>query len=203
MPLDRKRCRLSSIALAARSRRESIRVSGGRMPFDRRRSVLSFFALVARFRGVSAFRKPMRYPASAAVRALGSMLKYSLASFSYLSSLHCRTSHDVNRRIFGNVNRKLTICDNPILTTPERCLKFEMTKVNHLTLGHEGHEKLRKPSGRPRFLMPLFSPIPLTPGRPEESHLQSPTDPYVSLSTHTARVSHFLEASRLQVDEER
>ena len=34
---------------------------------------------------------------------------------------------------FGNVNRKLTICDNRILTTPERCLKFEMTRVNHLT----------------------------------------------------------------------
>lgn len=33
----------------------------------------------------------------------------------------------------GNVNRKLTICDNRILTTPERCLKFEMTRVNHLT----------------------------------------------------------------------
>ena len=33
----------------------------------------------------------------------------------------------------GNVNRKLTICDNLILTTPERCLKFEMTRVNHLT----------------------------------------------------------------------
>ncbi len=28
------------------------------------------------------------------------------------------------------------------------------------------------------------------PGRPEESHLQPPTDPYVSLSTHTARASH-------------
>jgi hypothetical protein len=39
-----------------------------------------------------------------------------------------------------------------------------------------------------------------SPGRPEESHLQSPTDPYVSLSTHTARVSHSLEASQLQVD---
>jgi len=34
-----------------------------------------------------------------------------------------------------------------------------------------------------------------TPGRPEESHLQSPTDPYMSLSTHTARASLSLEAS--------
>jgi type I restriction enzyme R subunit len=33
----------------------------------------------------------------------------------------------------GNVNRNLTICDNPILTTPEQSLKFEMTRVNHLT----------------------------------------------------------------------
>jgi hypothetical protein len=41
------------------------------------------------------------------------------------------------------------------------------------------------------------------PGRPEESHLQTPTDPYVSLSTHTARASHTLEASRLQVDAEK
>jgi hypothetical protein len=40
--------------------------------------------------------------------------------------------------LLGNVNRKLTICDNPILTTPERCLKFEMTKVNHLTLSLSG-----------------------------------------------------------------
>ena len=35
--------------------------------------------------------------------------------------------------LIGNVNRKLTICDNPILTTPEQSLKFEMTRVNHLT----------------------------------------------------------------------
>jgi hypothetical protein len=36
------------------------------------------------------------------------------------------------------------------------------------------------------------------PGRPEEFHLQSPTDPYVSLSTHTARVRHPLDTSRHQ-----
>jgi len=41
-------------------------------------------------------------------------------------------------RYDGNVNRKLTICDNRILTTPERCLKFEMTRVNHLTLSLSG-----------------------------------------------------------------
>ena len=29
--------------------------------------------------------------------------------------------------------RKLTICDNRILTTPERCLKFEMTRVRRRT----------------------------------------------------------------------
>jgi len=45
--------------------------------------------------------------------------------------------------------------------------------------------------------------LALMPGRPEESHHQSPTDPYVNLSAHTARVSHSLEASRLQVDAER
>ena len=39
----------------------------------------------------------------------------------------------VNSLKNGNVNRKLTICDNRILTTPEQCLKFEMTRVNHLT----------------------------------------------------------------------
>lgn len=35
----------------------------------------------------------------------------------------------------GNDNRKLTICDHRILTTPARCLciAFEMTRVNHLT----------------------------------------------------------------------
>ena len=37
-------------------------------------------------------------------------------------------------------------------------------------------------------------------GRPEEFHLQSPTDPYVSLSAHTAPASLSLGASRLQAD---
>ena len=37
--------------------------------------------------------------------------------------------------------------------------------------------------------------LDFAPGRPEESHLQSPTDPYMSLSTHTARASLSLEAS--------
>jgi len=38
------------------------------------------------------------------------------------------------------------------------------------------------------------------PGRPEEFHLQSPTDPYVSLSTHTARASLPPVASQPQAD---
>ena len=37
------------------------------------------------------------------------------------------------QELVGNVNRILTICDNRILTTPELCLKIEMTRVNHLT----------------------------------------------------------------------
>ncbi len=39
------------------------------------------------------------------------------------------------RILGGNDNRKLTICDHRILTTPARCLciAFEMTRVNHLT----------------------------------------------------------------------
>ena len=41
-----------------------------------------------------------------------------------------------------------------------------------------------------------------TPGRPEESHLQSPTDPYVSLSTRTARASPSRAASPLHGDAE-
>jgi hypothetical protein len=44
--------------------------------------------------------------------------------------------------------------------------------------------------------------IEATPGRPEESHHQSPTDPYVSFSTHTARVSLSLETSQSQADAE-
>ncbi len=43
----------------------------------------------------------------------------------------------------------------------------------------------------------------LRSGRPEDSHLQSPTEPYVSLSTHTARVSRAVETLRLQRDAER
>jgi len=41
-------------------------------------------------------------------------------------------------------------------------------------------------------------PFSLTPGRPVESHHQSPTDPYVNLSAHTAPVSLPLESSRSQ-----
>ena len=37
-------------------------------------------------------------------------------------------------------------------------------------------------------------------GRPEEFHLQSPSEPYVNLSIHTARASHELETSRSQAD---
>jgi hypothetical protein len=40
-------------------------------------------------------------------------------------------------------------------------------------------------------------------GRPEGSHLQSPSEPYVNLSIHTAPVSHSLEASQFQADAER
>jgi hypothetical protein len=39
---------------------------------------------------------------------------------------------------------------------------------------------------------------PGPPGRPEEFHLQSPTDPYLNLSIHTARASQDLAASRPQ-----
>ena len=46
--------------------------------------------------------------------------------------------------------------------------------------------------------MPFFS----DPGRPEEFHLQSPTDPYVNLSIHTARANHTLETFPLQGDVE-
>ena len=37
-------------------------------------------------------------------------------------------------------------------------------------------------------------------GRPEEFHLQSPSDPYVNLSIHTAPANHPLETSRSQTD---
>jgi hypothetical protein len=40
-------------------------------------------------------------------------------------------------------------------------------------------------------------------GRPEDSHLQSPTEPYVNLSTHTAHVSPTVETFLLQRDAER
>jgi hypothetical protein len=40
-------------------------------------------------------------------------------------------------------------------------------------------------------------------GRPEESHLQSPSEPYVNLSIHTAPASHSLETSRSHADAER
>jgi hypothetical protein len=45
--------------------------------------------------------------------------------------------------------------------------------------------------------------LPFPPGRPEESHLQSPTVPYVSLSTHTARASLSPGTSQPQADIER
>jgi hypothetical protein len=41
------------------------------------------------------------------------------------------------------------------------------------------------------------------PGRPEEFHLQSPTDPYVNLSAYTARAGRALTASPLSGDTER
>ena len=49
-------------------------------------------------------------------------------------------------------------------------------------------------------------PVPAgrwSPGRPEEFHHQSPPEPYMNLSAHTARASHSLGASRHQVDKER
>jgi hypothetical protein len=46
-----------------------------RMPFENRRLILSSLAVAALFLRVSAFLKPMRYPAFAAVRACGSMPK--------------------------------------------------------------------------------------------------------------------------------
>ena len=39
-------------------------------------------------------------------------------------------------------------------------------------------------------------------GRLEEFHLQSPTQPYVNLSIHTAPASHPLETSQSQADAE-
>ena len=42
-----------------------------------------------------------------------------------------------------------------------------------------------------------------TSGRPEEFHLQSPSDPYVNLSIHTAPASLPLETSRSHADAER
>ncbi len=42
-----------------------------------------------------------------------------------------------------------------------------------------------------------------TSGRPEEFHLQPPSEPCVNLSIHTAPVSHSLETSQFQADEER
>jgi len=47
-------------------------------------------------------------------------------------------------------------------------------------------------------IMPTFES-----GRPEESHLQSPSEPCVNLSIHTAPASHPLETSRSQADAER
>ena len=48
-----------------------------------------------------------------------------------------------------------------------------------------------------------FRSHPIWSGRPEESHLQSPTEPYVNLSTHTAHVSPTVETFLLQRDAER
>ena len=47
----------------------------------------------------------------------------------------------------------------------------------------------------------LTRPAPIhSPGRPEELHLQPPTEQCVSLSTYTARPSHPLATSRGQAD---
>ncbi|MBU1256015.1 hypothetical protein KKH35_04035 [Patescibacteria group bacterium] len=68
-----------------------------------------------------------------------SPLFYFNQSISYIISFFFSVIHgffsffSISGLTSGNVNRKLTICDNRILTTPERCLKFEMTRVNHLT----------------------------------------------------------------------
>ena len=42
----------------------------------------------------------------------------------------------------------------------------------------------------------------VAPGRPEEFHLQPPTEPYVTLASYTARTSHALAGSRPQDDAE-
>ena len=60
-------------------------------------------------------------------------------------------------------------------------------------------------SAQPRPLRQVGFTIPkkmefVESGRPEEFHLQSPTDPYVNLSIHTAPASLALETSRSQAD---
>jgi len=61
------------------------------------------------------------------------------------------------------------------------------------TLCRCNHKNLRSSKIRNNFLNNNSEP-----GRPEEFHLQSPSDPYVNLSIHTAPASHSLEISRSQ-----
>ncbi len=86
--------------------------------------------------------------------------------------------------------------------SPGRALPF--------VIAHTGSCARPKPSHRFQFPLPVglrrLLPIPAgrwPPGRPEESHHQSPTEPYVNLSIHTARASRSLETSRLPSDAER
>ena len=72
------------------------------------------------------------------LKSINSVLRKSPRDFGYsqnmwdgkLLSHHVEELHKVP---FGNDNRKLTICDNRILTTLEQSLSFEMTRGNHLT----------------------------------------------------------------------
>ena len=63
------------------------------------------------------------------------------------------------------------------VTVPTHVLKPGLRQVDHLSLFRSG--------------------------RPEDSHLQAPSDPDVSLSTHTAHASRAVETFLLQRDAER
>ena len=60
-------------------------------------------------------------------------------------------------------------------------------RLRQATLCHCVEVPLEPPEGS--IFVLLRDEVKRSPGRPEELHLQSPTDPYVSLATHTARAS--------------
>jgi len=68
-----------------------------------------------------------------------------------------------------------------------------LTSSNFISTPHQSFACARLPEPH---LTPFTVPFP--PGRPVEFHHQSPTDPYVSLSTHTARASLPPEAFQSQ-----